>query len=196
MKTRLLMTLIFFGILSVNAQTTHNLNWFTGIGSNVDLTIESGDTVRWTWTSSNHTVESVPGSSVENFDSGFLGPSGSTFSYTFTALGANDYLCGVHGPASMSGTITVTENLGINDNEIKLFNIVSNPTTALLLIELPQVITNGQLTIHDLLGKSVYSLIFNENQTLNVNVSDLKVGLYLITIETRGQKQTQRFIKN
>jgi hypothetical protein len=196
MKTRLLIMLTFIGMLSANAQETHNLNWFTGIGSNVDLTIESGDTVIWTWTNPNHTVENVPGSSVETFDSGFLGPSGSTFSHTFTAIGANDYFCDVHGAASMSGTITVTENLGVDENELKLFTIVSNPATDLLVVELPQVLTNIKLTIHDVLGKNVFTKTFNENQTINVNVSEFYQGVYLISIESENKKQTQRFIKN
>lgn len=136
MKTRLLIVLAFVGMLNINAQTTHNLNWFTGIGSNVDLTIESGDTVKWTWTDPNHTVENVPGNSVETFDSGFLGSTGSTYSHTFTVVGANDYFCDVHGPASMSGTITVTQNLGIDENGLKPFKIISNPATDLLVIEL------------------------------------------------------------
>tara|TARA_R110000796_G_scaffold116524_7_gene229090 strand:+ start:792 stop:998 length:207 start_codon:yes stop_codon:yes gene_type:complete len=58
----------------------HNLDWFAGIGSNVDLTITAGDTVIWTWISPTHTVENIDGSSVETFNSGFLGPNGSTFS--------------------------------------------------------------------------------------------------------------------
>lgn len=195
MKTQLLMMLIFFGVLSSNAQTTHNLNWFTGIGSNVDLTIETGDTVIWTWTSSNHTVENVPGSSVETFDSGFLGPTGSTFSHTFTVIGDNDYFCGIHGAASMSGTITVTQNLGVGENELKLFTIVSNPVTDLLIVEMPQILTNVKLSIHDLLGKNVFTQTFNENQTIDVNISDFNRGLYLISIESDNKKQTQRFIK-
>jgi hypothetical protein len=50
MKTKLLIVGLFLGLLNVNAQTTHNLDWFTNIGSDVDLTITSGDTVIWIWT--------------------------------------------------------------------------------------------------------------------------------------------------
>ncbi|OBX27255.1 putative secreted protein (Por secretion system target) [Gelidibacter algens] len=196
MRTKLLTMLTFFGVLCANAQTTYNLNWFTGIGPNVDLTIETGDTVIWTWTNPNHTVENNPGNSVETFSSGFLGPVGSTFSHTFTVIGANDYLCSIHGTASMSGTITVTSNLGVDESELKIFNIVSNPATDMLVIELPQSINNGQLSIHDLQGKSIHSLPFNEKQSISINVSDFNVGLYLISIESGSQKQTQRFIKN
>lgn len=196
MKTRLLIMLTFIGMLNATAQTTHNLNWFAGIGSNVDLTIESGDTVIWTWTSPNHTVENMPGSSVETFNSGFFGPIGTTYSRTFTVIGANDYFCGVHGVSSMSGTITVTENLGIDENGLKPFKIVSNPTSEMLVIELPQFMTNGELTIHNLLGKRVVTKTFDATQTLNINVSELNLGLYLVSIASGDRKQTQRFIKN
>ena len=147
MKTKLLIVAILLIVCNVNSQTTHNLDWFAGIGSNVDLTIESGDTVIWTWTSPNHTVENDPnGTSVETFDSGFLGPNGSTFSHTFTTIGSNDYFCSVHGAGSMSGTITVTDNLSLEDfdkeNSIKLF---PNPSTSELNIQLLSNILRNHL---------------------------------------------------
>ncbi len=138
MKTKLLIAALFLGLLNINAQTTHNLDWFTGIGSSVDLTIETGDTVIWTWTNPNHTVENVVGSSVETFSSGFLAPTGSTFSHTFTLVGDNDYLCGVHGANSMSGTITVEESLGIEDEILNSFSIKSNPVNQNLELSFSQ----------------------------------------------------------
>lgn len=130
MKTFLLIFLSI-GILSLNAQTTHDLNWYSGIGSNVNLTIDIGDTVRWTWTSINHTVTSEAGS-TETFDSGFLGPIGSTFSHTFTLEGSNDYYCSIHGALSMSGTITVQNSLGVNDETFANFKMFPNPTNSTL----------------------------------------------------------------
>ncbi len=92
MKTKLLLILFVIGIFSLDAQTTHNLNWFSGIGPNVDLTIEPGDTVIWTWTSPNHSVENDPaGSSLESFDSGIIFPTGTMFSHTFTVVGSNEF---------------------------------------------------------------------------------------------------------
>lgn len=196
MKTRLLM-LAFFGIVSANAQTTHNLNWFTGIGPNVDLTIDSGDTVIWTWTSPNHTVENDPsGSSVETFNSGLLTPTGSTFSHTFTVVGTNDYFCGIHGAASMSGTITVEENLSVDENKVKLFSITTNPAKTQLIIDLPATINSGELVIHDLLGKKVLTQIIQTRQQLSIDISSLKQGLYLVSLVYEDKKQTQRFLKN
>ncbi len=195
MKTKLLL-LIFLGIFSAKAQTTHNLDWERDIGSNVDLTIITGDTVIWTWIDNNHTVENDPtGTSVETFDSGFLGPTGSTFSHTFTIVGSNDYYCGIHGAASMSGTITVEDNLSIEDAFFKNFKILQNPVTTILELEFPQNINEGQIIIYDLLGKQAITNEFKNSNNKLIDVSPLKSGLYIISIESNGVSQTKRFIK-
>ena len=195
MKTTL-QILIFFWIFSATAQTTHNQDWERNIGSNVDLTIVQGDTVIWTWIDGSHTVENDPaGSSVETFNSGFLGPAGSTFSHTFTALGSNDYYCGIHGAASMSGTITVSENLSIDNETIKNFKISPNPANQILNISLPQTLLKGQITIHDLLGKKVHTRFLNGGNIIILDVSLLKSGIYLISVESENLRQTKRFVK-
>jgi len=196
MKTKLLIAALFLGLLNVNAQTTHNLNWAAGMGTNVDLTIETGDTVIWTWTSPNHTVENAVGSSVETFNSGFLAPTGSTFSYTFTVLGDNDYFCGVHGAANMSGTITVEENLGIEDEILNTFNIKSNPVNHNLEISFSQNLSKGEIVIIDLLGKSVITQKFNDSISALVDVSSLNNGLYIVKINSGNRTQIKRFVKN
>lgn len=198
MKTKLLITLtMLLGISEMNSQTTHNLNWFTGIGSSVDLTIDTGDTVIWTWTNPNHTVENVPGSSVETFDSGFKGPIGSTFSYTFTIVGANDYLCSVHGSLSMSGTITVENNLGVDDFKMgSSFNIYPNPSSSVLNVALKNGMTNGTLEVFDMLGKKAMSQTLNSDNFRSIDISNLNSGLYLIKISFEGNSETKRFIIN
>jgi plastocyanin len=179
-----------------SAGTTHNLNWFNGITpEEASLTIETGDTVIWTWTSPNHTVESVAGSADETFTSGFLGPIGSTFSHTFTVVGTNDYVCGVH--PSMTGTITVVEdNLSVLDNDLAHFSMGPNPTNSILTINLPVIVGSGQWIIHDMLGKQIMIQDFNETMKLDIDVSSLKQGLYLVSVKAGNKLQTQRFIKN
>lgn len=195
MKTKLLSFILVMALLHVNAQTTHNLDWFTGVGSNVDLTIEPGDTVIWTWTSQNHTVENVEGSSVETFDSGFLEPNGSTFSHTFNVVGANAYFCGVHGAASMSGTITVVENLRTKEENTNAFIIESNPVNTKLNIRFPLNIPKGEITIYSLLGKIIILKTIVNKDYISLDVSNLHKGLYLISINSEKGAITQRFIK-
>jgi len=191
MKTRLLI-LTLFGILSVNAQTTHNLDWFTNIGTNVDLTIASGDTVIWTWTSPSHTVENDTGS-AETFNSGFLGPIGSTFSHTFTAIGSNPYFCGIHGAASMSGTITV-EALSIDEFRFANFSVSPNPVSSTLNVSFPENFATGSFTIYDITGKLVLTKTINSNDPLEINVSNWNKGIYLVKVISEKSTQTKRII--
>jgi hypothetical protein len=194
MKTRLLIILCF-GILSINAQTTYNLDWYTGIGSNVDLTIDIGDTVKWTWTSPNHTVTSLTGS-VETFDSGTLGPVGSTYSYTFNLEGANPYYCEIHGISSMSGTITVQNSLGLENETFNNFKFFPNPSNSFIHFIFPQDIIEGNVSVIDILGKKLISKSLNDKNSLELDVSNLIQGIYFINVKSGTVSQTKQFVKN
>jgi plastocyanin len=79
------------------------------------ITIQTGETVRWEWKSSNHTVTS---GSAPNADGQFCSPNdmdcgtapassmGFTYEHTFNSTGTFKYFCKVHGGA-MSGTVVV-----------------------------------------------------------------------------------------
>ena len=71
--------------------------------------IQVGDTVKWTWGSSDHsTTSGTPGHPDGMWDSGILNM-GATFSFTFTTAGTFPYYCTVHGSCcAMKGSITVT----------------------------------------------------------------------------------------
>jgi plastocyanin len=198
MKTKLLLlTLIFFVLANTNAQTTHDLNWQIGsLSPTTDLTIDVGDTVRWTWTDAlPHTVENDIGS-TETFTSGTITGVGQTYSYTFTLQGSNPYFCGIHGAPSMSGTITVNPALGIEDlkNNI-VFNISPNPVTSTLNVRLSKNIIDGNVTIFDVLGKLILIQKINQNNLTQVNVSYLSKGMYIVKVSSSENTQTKRFIK-
>ena len=198
MKTKLLLlTLIFFVLVNTNAQTTHDLNWQIGsLSPTTDLTIDVGDTVRWTWTDAlPHTVENDAGS-TETFDSGTLTGNGMTYSYTFLLEGTNPYFCGIHGAPSMSGTITVDAPLGIEDFKNNItFNISPNPVNSILNIQLSKNIVDGNVTIFDILGKQILVKRLNQNNLTQINVSNLSKGMYLVKVSSRNNTQTKRFIK-
>jgi|GEM_PF-4274336 len=77
----------------------------------IDLTIESGDTVRWEWTSGFHNVvNGFPGDPDEDtlFNSG--SPTSDTdtfFEYTFLDNGVFGYHCEVHETIGMVSFVTV-----------------------------------------------------------------------------------------
>lgn len=194
MRTKLLF-IAFLTVFSLSAQTTFDLDWAIGSGTNNDLTIISGDTVRWTWTTASHTVENTPGSSVETFDSGFIGPIGSTFEYTFTIVGDNNYFCGVHGAASMSGTITVNEDLGIPEERLNTFSILPNPASTQITIKLPSNPIASEIEIFNILGKRILTRSLNNTIDTQISISDWQSGLYVIRIKSGDNSQIKRFIK-
>ena len=84
--------------------------------SPASLTIQAGDTVRWVWSSSGHSV--VSGSNG-NADNRFCSPSntgcadpplsnsGATYEHTFAQPGSFPYYCSVHFSIGMTGTVRV-----------------------------------------------------------------------------------------
>ncbi|MFI5395793.1 MAG: plastocyanin/azurin family copper-binding protein [Candidatus Binatia bacterium] len=84
--------------------------------SPADLTIQVGETVEWSWSSSGHDVVSGSGCAA---DSQFCSPDdsncaqtptsnqGATYSHTFTVAGTYPYFCNVHCGFGMVGSITV-----------------------------------------------------------------------------------------
>ncbi len=196
MKTKLLL-LAFLGFFATNAQTTYNLDWYVGIGSSVDLTIDEGDTVTWIWgDNAPHTVENEAGNSVETFTSGVLTGMGETYSHTFTVVGDNRYFCGIHGAVSMSGTITVNEVMGVDKNNLKTISIYPNPASSTINLVLPKNMQTGQITVFDISGKQIHSQEFGSEDTVAIDISNWSSGNYFLKIVSGENSQTQRFIKN
>ena len=71
------------------------------------ITINPGDTVRWTWAATFHSSTSgIPGMPNGIWDSGILNQ-GATFSHTFNSTGSFPYYCTPHGGCcGMVGMIT------------------------------------------------------------------------------------------
>jgi plastocyanin len=80
------------------------------------VTISVGDTVRWTWGSSGHSVTSGTPCTVDgqfcspndtNCSAGVLSNMGAVYQHTFTQAGTYSYFCHVHCAFGMTGTINV-----------------------------------------------------------------------------------------
>jgi plastocyanin len=80
------------------------------------ITIHAGDTVRWHWGSSGHSVVSGSGGTADGMfcspsDQGCsnaaLSSSGTNYEHTFTATGTFHYFCSVHQSFGMTGTVVV-----------------------------------------------------------------------------------------
>jgi hypothetical protein len=93
-----------------------------------------------------------------------------------------------NGQFEYSNMVTVNYELGMTNNELKIFpNPVQNELT----------ITNGkgQAVIYNMLGQPVRELIIN-NEQLIINTSDLAKGQYILHIQKQnGTMITKRFTK-
>lgn len=197
MRRRLLTIIFSFTVCFLFSQTTHKLDWSEAVGTNLNLTIEKGDTVTWIWTSPNHTIENKK-ESTETFDSGFLNPVGSTFSHTFTLLGKNPYYCGINGAKSMSGTITVIDKLPNNGTKTKQTSdiaILQNPITTTLTIKFSKLNPSVQLDVFNVLGKRVYTTNVSNRNILTVDTNSWKSGVYLVKIATAQGSTIKRVVK-
>jgi plastocyanin len=89
------------------------------------VTITVGDTVHWTWDSSNHSTTSGdcnPCAPDGNWDSG-VHNNGFTFDHTFIQVGVFHYYCAVHFN-SMTGTVTVQATTAVG---IRSFRAIRSP---------------------------------------------------------------------
>lgn len=187
-------TLILTALLTatvLSAQTTYNLDWAVGInGPDASVTIEPGDTVEWTWTDAlPHSVTSLEGS-AESFDSGIFTGLGTTYSYTFTVVGTNDYDCVVH--SNMFGTITVDNIASIEDKFAINVNYFPNPVTNKLTVT--SLISLETYQVYDILGKQVQSGKVGAN-VLDVDMSQLKTGVYFVKVQSGQLQKTMKVVK-
>ena len=92
--------------ITVSAQTTHDVTVGNNFFSPANLTIQVGDTVRWTNPEDGGPPHNVVGDDfASETDESFV------FSHTFTEAGIENYLCTVH-PATMTGVINVQGSSG------------------------------------------------------------------------------------
>jgi plastocyanin len=104
---------IFIHIMIASA-TTHTVVVAPGgkdVFDPVSLTINVGDTVKWTFQEDFHTVTSSSGNGCSSsglFDSGVLN-SGNQFSFTFNNAGTFNYMCLPHCEMGMKGVVVVNE---------------------------------------------------------------------------------------
>lgn len=172
--TLLIMALV---VSITSAQTTFDLDWAIGInGAAASVTVEPGDTVRWTWTdTAPHTVTSIAGSQ-ETFDSGVITGMGMQYSFTFTQVGDNDYRCEVH-PATMFGTIIVEQLVGIGEKFRRNITFYPNPVADQLTVT--SLYKLDTYEIYNVLGMKVSAGQATGNVT-DINLSNLQSGLYFV----------------
>lgn len=138
-----------------------------------------------------YSVMNPPGSSF-SWDVGGSGGSiivspSLTTTYTLTIT---------HQGCMAQDTVQVTVlGTGINEKESIPFNIYPNPATDLLVVETPVGETLTEYYLTDMQGKVVSeSIIQSNSDRLQIPVSNIKPGAYLLHMTVNGQKNSFRII--
>lgn len=123
-----------------------------------------------------------------------------------SATGSYNVICNVGFPAlsqyiaasSMGFNINGTCRISAQElNNEDLFLITPNPATDRLQVQLPTAIEMGKLTIHDMSGKEVFTKSIDVNQKeLELDITTLPAGMYILRAEGTSEPQVQKFIKN
>jgi hypothetical protein len=95
----------------------------------------------------------------------------------------------------MSGTITVQNPLGLEDETFTSFNMYPNPSNSVLNLKLPQHITEGNVKVFSILGKEFLAKTFEATHSVELNVSNLAQGIYLVEVQSGGRSKTKQFVK-
>ncbi len=187
-------TLLFVALLTtvfVSAQTTHEILWKVGVGTDASITIDVGDTVTWIWDDTvPHSVTNDSGS-TEVFDSGVETGLGFTFSHTFTMPGENPYGCDVH--SAMEGVITVEQIASIEENFALSVNHFPNPVVNKLTVSSEFPLTYYE--VYDVLGKKVAAQAV-EGTSIAIEMAQLKSGIYFVTVKSNDLQKAFKVVKN
>jgi plastocyanin len=187
-------TLLFVALLTTmfaSAQTTHEILWKVGVGTDASITIGVGDTVNWIWDDTvPHSVTNDSGS-TEVFDSGVETGLGFTFSHTFTMPGVNPYGCDVH--SAMEGVITVEQIASVDDNFAINVNHFPNPVNDKLTVTSLYLLTSYE--VYDVLGKKVQARGVEGNE-VSIDMSQLNDGVYFVTVMSNDLQKTFKVVKN
>jgi hypothetical protein len=97
-----------------------------------------------------------------------------------------------------SSRILFEQQTGINETTRSLqVSIYPNPASnQLTIINAKQSLKNSQITISDLLGKTILeSTILNDENEYALSINDLKTGVYLLTVQTGDAIKRLKFLK-
>lgn len=156
-----------------------------------NISINVGDTVRWTNIEGTHNVNGSTAtfaSNPESFSSGSPA-TGWVFDHVFTTAGSYDYRCDLHFGVGMVGTVTVAAPSGdnelIEDDNISKVNLYPMPATNFIKVEIAEkLLLNKNVSIHitDIMGKVVIEEENVVNPSIKYDISMWPGGIYIFQI--------------
>lgn len=117
-----------------------------------------------------------------------------TYLYTVSASGYSEYTSETTINSISDVMVVLSETTGINDLSNNYFNVYPNPTKGEVTIELDKIIDKAQIQICNLNGHIVLSEQIENKNIVNINLSNLPKGIYIIRIIDSNSFKTQRII--
>ncbi len=188
LKSFTVIAAIATGIQFSNAQATHDVTASGMTFSPSSMTIDIGDTVRWTNVSGTHNVNGTTATFASNPESfgNSLG-TGWVYKHKFTIAGTYNYRCDQHFGGGMTGSITVvdptaslTENTDISSS-ISIYPIPASKELTVQIDKFDQLAENASIVIYDLVGKEVLRQNINSVNTV-INTTSLSNTTYILNI--------------
>ncbi|HLF52808.1 T9SS type A sorting domain-containing protein, partial [Flavobacterium sp.] len=125
--------------------------------------------------------------------------------YTFTPPSTGVYYFGFRNytPMNATGThaliidnFTVTQTLKTDEFLSSKFSVYPNPVKDVISITNSENITINEIQLTDLNGRVVKQKTFNQVSDIQVNISDLASGIYMMNINSDQGSATKKIIKN
>lgn len=119
------------------------------------------------------------------------------FDHTVTALDPNNQTVGAHTGGVILDKIILVENaLSTDEFLASKFSVYPNPANNVVNIANGENMMVNKVTVTDLNGRTVKNVSFDNVANVQVNVSDLASGLYLMNITSDKGTATKKFVKN
>lgn len=93
-----------------------------------------------------------------------------------------------------TGTIKVIVSTGLENNEINS-RIFPNPFDKNLTIQLDNNVTDLNVSLYSLIGETVYTNDFNGTNQVDLNLENVKKGIYLLRIKADNKLITKKIVK-
>lgn len=175
------------------AQSLINVSALNTSFSPSNVTINLGDTVRWTNTSGSHNVNGTTitfSGNPESFGNSISG--NFTYEHKFLTAGTYNYRCDVHFSMGMTGTITVLPISELTEQEKleQLIVIFPNPAEYSISILNNTEILFKEFEMFTPSGKSILKTSFSNN----VNLPDLDNGIYYLLLSGDDKSVTKMVI--
>jgi hypothetical protein len=100
---------------------------------------------------------------------------------------------GCPGPRA-EASVVVNDCSNINENGYNEFSVYPNPNNGSFFIENLGNSTAATVSVTDVQGKVVYTTSFNTNNRININMSNLEKGMYMVTVKSENGVQIENII--